>query len=66
MKIERCVRYMIARLPEDDIAPHLWTTLAGRPLRAGRMRGAARTEALSGCPARCQMASRIARSNPST
>ncbi|MBC9727278.1 helix-turn-helix domain-containing protein [Streptomyces sp. TRM68367] len=31
VKIERCVRYMIARLPEDDVAPHLWTTLAGRP-----------------------------------
>ncbi|MBT2417773.1 GntR family transcriptional regulator [Streptomyces sp. ISL-22] len=42
VKIERCVRYMIARLPEDDIAPHLWTTLAGRP-RPGReeARGAA-------------------------
>ncbi|MEY9996851.1 hypothetical protein ABIE67_008883 [Streptomyces sp. V4I8] len=31
VKIERCVRYMIAQLPEDDVAPHLWTTLAGRP-----------------------------------
>ncbi|MFI6370106.1 helix-turn-helix domain-containing protein [Streptomyces sp. NPDC050546] len=31
VKIERCVRYMIAQLPEDDIAPHLWATLAGRP-----------------------------------
>ncbi|MEU2288133.1 helix-turn-helix domain-containing protein [Streptomyces sp. NPDC013178] len=42
VKIERCVRYMIARLPEDDIAPYLWTTLAGRP-RPGRedARGAA-------------------------
>ena len=30
-KIERCVRFMIAQLPEDDAAPHLWTTLAGRP-----------------------------------
>ncbi|WDF35685.1 GntR family transcriptional regulator [Streptomyces sp. T12] len=41
VKIERCVRYMIAQLPEDDIAPHLWTTLAGRP-RPGReeLRGA--------------------------
>lgn len=36
VKIERCVRYMIAQLPEDDVAPYLWTTLAGRPrLRAG-------------------------------
>jgi DNA-binding GntR family transcriptional regulator len=36
IKIERCVRYMIAQLPEDDAAPHLWTTLAGRPrLRRG-------------------------------
>ncbi|WP_246203443.1 hypothetical protein [Streptomyces tailanensis] len=43
VKIERCVRYMIAQLPEDDIAPHLWTTLAGRP-RLGREdpRGATR------------------------
>ncbi|TLS47752.1 GntR family transcriptional regulator [Streptomyces montanus] len=42
VKIERCVRYMIAQLPEDDVAPHLWTTLAGRPrLRAGDPRGAA-------------------------
>lgn len=42
VKIERCVRYMIAQLPEDDIAPHLWATLAGRP-RPGReeLRGAA-------------------------
>ncbi|KUO02764.1 helix-turn-helix domain-containing protein [Streptomyces caeruleatus] len=42
VKIERCVRYMIAQLPEDDIAPHLWATLAGRP-RLGReeLRGAA-------------------------
>ncbi|MFI6737738.1 helix-turn-helix domain-containing protein [Nonomuraea sp. NPDC050451] len=31
VKIERCVRYMIAQLPEDDVAPHLWTILAGRP-----------------------------------
>ncbi|MFE7835434.1 FCD domain-containing protein [Streptomyces sp. NPDC057474] len=31
VKIERRVRFMIARLPEDDVAPHLWTTLAGRP-----------------------------------
>lgn len=31
VKIERCVRFMIARLPEGDVAPHLWTTLAGRP-----------------------------------
>ncbi|NEA98739.1 helix-turn-helix domain-containing protein [Streptomyces sp. SID13726] len=31
VKIERCVRYMIAQLPEDDVAPHLWATLAGRP-----------------------------------
>ncbi|MPY57237.1 helix-turn-helix domain-containing protein [Streptomyces spongiae] len=36
VKIERCVRYMIAQLPEDDVAPHVWTTLAGRPrLRPG-------------------------------
>ncbi|NUS85546.1 MAG: helix-turn-helix domain-containing protein [Streptomyces sp.] len=42
VKIERCVRYMIAQLPEDDVAPHLWTTLAGRPrLRPGDPRGAA-------------------------
>lgn len=42
VKIERCVRYMIAQLPGDDIAPHLWATLAGRP-RLGReeLRGAA-------------------------
>ncbi|MFD7406761.1 FCD domain-containing protein [Streptomyces sp. NPDC059866] len=42
VKIERCVRYMIAWLPEDDIAPHVWMTLAGRP-RQGRedARGAA-------------------------
>ncbi|WP_416979819.1 helix-turn-helix domain-containing protein [Streptomyces sp. T028] len=31
VKIERCVRYMIAQLSEDDVAPYLWTTLAGRP-----------------------------------
>ncbi|MGW0825657.1 helix-turn-helix domain-containing protein [Streptomyces sp. NPDC002845] len=31
VKIERCVRYMIAQLPEDDVAPHVWATLAGRP-----------------------------------
>ncbi|MEU9450910.1 helix-turn-helix domain-containing protein [Streptomyces sp. NPDC048277] len=31
VKIERCVRYMIARLPDDDVAPYVWTTLAGRP-----------------------------------
>ncbi|MES4908607.1 MULTISPECIES: GntR family transcriptional regulator [unclassified Streptomyces] len=42
VKIERCVRYMIAQLPEDDVAPHLWTTLAGRPrLRPGDPRGVA-------------------------
>ncbi|WP_405733728.1 helix-turn-helix domain-containing protein [Streptomyces sp. NBC_01537] len=43
VKIERCVRYMIARLPEDDAASHhLWTTLAGRPrLRREDPRGAA-------------------------
>lgn len=42
VKIERCVRYMIAQLPEDDAAPNLWTTLAGRPrLRPGEPRGAA-------------------------
>ncbi|MET8976940.1 helix-turn-helix domain-containing protein [Streptomyces sp. NPDC004539] len=36
VKIERCVRYMIAELPQDDVAPYLWTTLAGRPrMRAG-------------------------------
>jgi DNA-binding GntR family transcriptional regulator len=36
VKIERCVRYMVAQLPEDDVAPHVWTTLAGRPrLRPG-------------------------------
>ncbi|MET9830756.1 hypothetical protein ABZ078_15870 [Streptomyces sp. NPDC006385] len=31
VKIERCVRCMIAQRPGDDIAPHLWTTPAGRP-----------------------------------
>jgi DNA-binding GntR family transcriptional regulator/transposase len=31
VKIERCVRYMIAQLPEDQFAPQLWTSLAGRP-----------------------------------
>ncbi|MCZ9342866.1 FCD domain-containing protein, partial [Streptomyces sp. TRM76130] len=31
VKIERCVRFMIAQLPDDDVAPQLWTTLAGRP-----------------------------------
>lgn len=31
VRIERCVRFMIAQLPEDDAAPHLWTPLAGRP-----------------------------------
>ncbi|MEV0181807.1 helix-turn-helix domain-containing protein [Streptomyces sp. NPDC050625] len=31
VKIERCVLYMIAQLSEDDVAPYLWTTLAGRP-----------------------------------
>ncbi|MFJ9543455.1 helix-turn-helix domain-containing protein [Streptomyces sp. NPDC101225] len=42
VKIERCVRYMIAQLPEDDVAPYLWTTLAGRPrMRAGEARGGA-------------------------
>ncbi|GGN51589.1 hypothetical protein GCM10011579_007600 [Streptomyces albiflavescens] len=42
VKIERCVRYMIAQLPEDDAAPYLWTTLAGRPrMRPGEPRGAA-------------------------
>ncbi|MFD2686971.1 helix-turn-helix domain-containing protein [Streptomyces phyllanthi] len=43
VKIERCVRYMIAQLSEDDAAPYLWTTLAGRPrLLPGEPRGAAR------------------------
>ncbi|MFJ3304172.1 FCD domain-containing protein [Streptomyces sp. NPDC086549] len=42
VKIERCVRYMIAQLSEDDVAPYLWTTLAGRPrLRPGEPRRAA-------------------------
>ncbi|MFC5218197.1 helix-turn-helix domain-containing protein [Streptomyces coerulescens] len=42
VKIERCVRYMIAQLPEDDVAPYLWTTLAGRPrMRPGESRGVA-------------------------
>ncbi|MEU1180908.1 helix-turn-helix domain-containing protein [Streptomyces sp. NPDC005820] len=42
VKIERCVRYMIAQLSEDDVAPYLWTTLAGRPrLRPGVPRGGA-------------------------
>ncbi|MFJ3669657.1 GntR family transcriptional regulator [Streptomyces sp. NPDC090106] len=43
VKIERCVRYMVAQLPEDDAAPYLWTTLAGRPrIRpGGRPRGSA-------------------------
>ncbi|MGI5424217.1 hypothetical protein [Streptomyces sp. CA-179760] len=31
VRIERCVHYMIAQLPEGDIAPHLWATSAGRP-----------------------------------
>ncbi|GHI09744.1 hypothetical protein Scel_80650 [Streptomyces cellostaticus] len=36
------VRHMIAQLPEDDVAPHLWTTLAGRPrLHRDELRGAA-------------------------
>ncbi|WP_143658548.1 hypothetical protein [Streptomyces sp. IMTB 2501] len=40
VKIERCVRYMIAQLPEDAAEPYLWTTLAGRPrLRPGDSRG---------------------------
>lgn len=39
VKIERCVRFMIAQLPEDDVAPHLWATLAGRPrLHRGELR----------------------------
>ncbi|MFE6957409.1 helix-turn-helix domain-containing protein [Streptomyces sp. NPDC057696] len=43
VKIERCVRFMVAQLPDDDVAPHLWTTLAGRPrLRPEASRGAAR------------------------
>ncbi|MFE7275506.1 helix-turn-helix domain-containing protein [Streptomyces sp. NPDC057623] len=42
VKIERCVRYMIAQLSEDDVAPYLWTTLAGRPrMRPADSRGAA-------------------------
>jgi DNA-binding GntR family transcriptional regulator len=42
VKIERCARYMIARFPEDDVAPQLWTTLAGRPrLARGDARHAA-------------------------
>ncbi|MEU1515591.1 helix-turn-helix domain-containing protein [Streptomyces sp. NPDC005811] len=41
VKIERCVRYMIAQLSEDDVAPYLWTTLAGRPrMRPADLRGA--------------------------
>ncbi|MFM9371911.1 helix-turn-helix domain-containing protein [Streptomyces sp. Da 82-17] len=41
VKIERCVRFMIAQLPEDDVAPHLWATLAGRPhLHREAVRGA--------------------------
>jgi hypothetical protein len=42
VKIERRVRYTIAHLPEDEVAPHLWTTPARRP-RLGReeARGAA-------------------------
>ncbi|MDI3389174.1 helix-turn-helix domain-containing protein [Streptomyces sp. B-S-A8] len=31
VKIERCVHYMLAQLPEDDADSHLWTSLAGRP-----------------------------------
>ncbi|QOV34426.1 hypothetical protein IM697_30435 [Streptomyces ferrugineus] len=30
VKNERCVRYMIAQLPEDDADPQLWTTAASR------------------------------------
>lgn len=42
VKIERCVRYMIAQLPEADAAPHLWTSLAGTPrLRREALRNAA-------------------------
>jgi hypothetical protein len=42
VRIERCVRYMIAQLPEDDVAPHVWTTQAGRSrLRPGEPRCAA-------------------------
>jgi DNA-binding GntR family transcriptional regulator len=42
VKIERCVRYMIAQLPDDVVAPYLWTTLVGRPrLRQEDARGAA-------------------------
>ncbi|MGI5498999.1 helix-turn-helix domain-containing protein [Lentzea sp. CA-135723] len=31
LKIERCVRHMVAQFPSDDVDPHLWTALAGRP-----------------------------------
>jgi hypothetical protein len=45
VKIERCVRYMIAQLPEDDVAPYPWTTLAGRPRMRPESRGAGHTDA---------------------
>ncbi|WP_369395375.1 FCD domain-containing protein [Streptomyces sp. CG1] len=40
VKIERCVRYMIAQLPQDDAELYLWTTLAGRPRLRRGTRGA--------------------------
>ncbi|MDQ8704080.1 helix-turn-helix domain-containing protein [Streptomyces sp. LHD-70] len=41
VKIERCVHYMLAQLPEDDADSHLWTSLAGRPrLHPEDVRGA--------------------------
>ncbi|MER5544003.1 hypothetical protein ABT072_16475 [Streptomyces sp. NPDC002589] len=40
VKSERCVRHMVAQLPEDAVEPYPWTTLAGRPrLRPGDSRG---------------------------
>ncbi|WP_406340077.1 hypothetical protein [Streptomyces sp. NBC_00649] len=40
---EHCVRFMVAQLPGDDVAPHPWTALAGRPpLHPEAPRGAAR------------------------
>ncbi len=39
VKNERSVRYMVAQLPQDHFASHLWSTLAGQPpLRRGDTR----------------------------
>ncbi|MFB7715170.1 helix-turn-helix domain-containing protein [Streptomyces sp. NPDC056105] len=50
VKIERCVRFMVAQLPDDDVAPHLWTTLAGRPRLHPSRRGAPRADLRGGEP----------------